>query len=362
MKQFLFLIAIFVSVFSNAQTLADPAISHVGIITITGDPVEPSLLAQNDIVQLQMRIVNNNSSNIVPAGSMKLKIGLGSKAKVDPAFIIANAPLSNYFNWTSTNSGGQVEINGELIANLPANFSQLTQFRILGYILGKSTITINFLVTNHNTNNNLSDENGSNNFASLEYLVNPPLPLTFREILLKNIKCKIDVVFNVEDEVNVSRYQIEASKDGINFSSVGTLQAKNLPKYTFSFPISTQYESPVLFVRIKSIDKDGSIMYSNVSSVSGKCASSSYELSLFPNPIVANKQYVTLLNNNRSFKGEYTITILDIAGKTSSIQKVRSNNQNQMQINVQSLSTGGYFLRMEENAGGNVITMKFQKL
>ena len=123
MKQFLFLIAIFVSVFSNAQTLADPAISHVGIITITGDPVEPSLLAQNDIVQLQMRIVNNNSSNIVPAGSMKLKIGLGSKAKVDPAFIIANAPLSNYFNWTSTNSGDQVEINGELIANLPANFS-----------------------------------------------------------------------------------------------------------------------------------------------------------------------------------------------------------------------------------------------
>jgi len=362
MKQLLLFIASFVSLSAGAQTLADPSISQVSMITVTGDPVIPSQLAQNNVVQLQLRIHNNNATNSVPAGSMKLKIGLGSKAQLDPAFIIANAPLSNYFTWSSIASEGQVEITGDLKANLPAGFGANTQFRILGNTIGNSTITINFLVTNHNTNNNLSDENGSNNFSSLAYIVNHPLPLTFREILVKNIKCNIDVEFNVTDEVDVSSYQIEASKDGISFATVGTLQAKKLPKYTFSFPISALYESPVLFIRIKSIDKDGSIMYSNIASVSGKCSPANIELAIFPNPITANQQLISVSNKIGIFNGAYSIRIFDVSGRTRSVQKLQATNQKNIQVIILGLSKGEYYLQIEENAMGNIGTLKFQKL
>lgn len=355
--------AAFFTFFASAQTLADPAITQVSIISLGGNPITPSQLAQNDVVQLQMRILNNSASNVIPAGSMKLKIGLGSKAQLDPSFIIANAPLSNYFSWTSITFEGQVEITGDLIANIPAGFAQNTQFRILGNILGNSTITINFLVTNHNTFNNLSDENGSNNFASLAYIVNPPLPLTFKEILLKNSKCNIEVVFNVQDEVDVSRYQIEASKDGANFASVGSLPAKNLPQYSYTFPITSQIESNSLFVRIKSIDKDGSIMYSNVGSVSGKCAaSSSFNPSVFPNPVNANLYSASISNQTGIFDGEYHIRILDVAGKTVNTQKIRATNQKVISINLQGVGKGEYYLLIKETSGENAATLKLKKL
>lgn len=362
MKNILLLFALLSTCITHAQTLADPAITQVSIVSLSGNPVTPTQLAQNDIVQLQMRILNNNASNIIPAGTMKLKIGLGSKAQLDPSFIVTNAPLSNYFTWTSISSEGQVEITGDLIANIPANFSQNTQFRILGNTLGNSTITINFLVTNHNTFNNLSDENGSNNFASLSYLVNPPLPLTFKEILLKKSKCDIEVVFNVEDEIDVSRYQIEASKDGIAFAAVGSLPAKNLPQYSYKFPITTQLETSSLFIRIKSIDKDGSIMYSNVGTVSGKCASSSFTLSIFPNPVTSNSQSASVLYQDGLFDGEYQVKIVDVAGKMVSLQKVQASNQKILQVYLQGIATGDYYLLIQNQSGENTATLKLKKM
>jgi hypothetical protein len=362
MKQYLILIATAISFFSKAQTIADPAISQVGIQSISGTAISATQLALNDVVVLQMRIQNNNTANAIPAGSMKLKIGLGSKAQLDPAFILANAPLAAFFTWTSFNNEGQIEITGDLKSNLPPGFADFAQFRIAGSILGSSTMTINFLVTNHNTNNNLSDENGSNNFASLPYFINPPLPLNFRDIAVRNNRCQIEVVFKVADEIDVQQYELEASTDGLRFSQVGRLEAKKLPSYSYAFKLTPSFESENLFVRIKAIDKDGSVTYSKISAVSGTCSAAAFQPVIFPNPVAQNLTYLTIYNKAAPFKGEYIITIVSGSGQVVTTKKINANNQQQMMVPVVTLARGEYFMRIQEGITNNSTVLKFHKL
>ncbi|MBL7728035.1 MAG: T9SS type A sorting domain-containing protein, partial [Dinghuibacter sp.] len=82
------------------------------------------------------------------------------------------AGLNSYFAWTSADNSGQLQITGDLVNELPASVTYVNvAFRVKASVLGKSTITANFLITNHSSGAILSDENGSNNVASLAYQV-----------------------------------------------------------------------------------------------------------------------------------------------------------------------------------------------
>ena len=154
---------------AGQAVIADPAVNVMRTASTTSLPVNPTLIPLDSVITLRVPVINYNQVNALPSGSCKIKIGLGSKIMLDPAFDLAAVNTSNYFSWTAQSSGGQVQITGDLIASLPANFLDTVIFQIKSSVLGNSTITTNFLVTNHNTNTFLSDENGANNNAFISY-------------------------------------------------------------------------------------------------------------------------------------------------------------------------------------------------
>jgi hypothetical protein len=156
----------------NASVQADPQLGAIKLLDDNGNILDANDLETGKVIKMQIPVISDNHNHAIPAGSCKIKIGLGSKLELDPAFDVNSAALNNYFSWTSANNSGQVQITGDLVNELPANVTYVNvAFKVKASVLGNSTITANFLITNHQSAAILSDENGSNNAASLAYKV-----------------------------------------------------------------------------------------------------------------------------------------------------------------------------------------------
>ncbi len=156
----------------KTAVLADPKLGVIELSDISGYTLDANNLQADQLIKLRIPVASESHGKIIPAGSCKIKIGLGSKLDLDPQFSLNSAGLGSYFTWTSVDNSGQLQITGDLTRELPADLTSVElAFRIKGAKEGKSTITANFLITNHRTSVVLSDENGANNVAALSYRV-----------------------------------------------------------------------------------------------------------------------------------------------------------------------------------------------
>jgi hypothetical protein len=364
MKKLFFSLLIASPLFSFAQSVtADPALEPMKITTLVSGIISISQLPLNGIIKLKVPILNKNIANALPAGSCKVKIGLGSKLILDPTFNLTTVNTSNFFTWSAVSSGGQVQIIGDLINELPANFNDTAYFDVRGSIVGNSTITTNFLVTNHNTTVTLSDENGANNNAATAYaIIVNALPVTFTDIFTEKKDCSLKVFFDIENEINVNRYELEVSKDFNTFEKIATVSANNLKRYTFDyFTIPETYQVPILLVRIKSVDMDGKFQYSEIKKTAGTC-NSKVGLSLYPNPVPKNTYSFYLQKDNGFFNGTYSISILDMAGKLIKTTEIKLINIARFTCNMDNVSAGQYLIKVYNTNSKTIEILKVVKL
>lgn len=157
---------------NRSAIMADAKLGQIELTDINDYPLDANNLQYDQTIKLKIPVASESHGKSLPAGSCKIKIGFGSKLVLDPQFDLSSAGMGNFFKWTSSTSGGQLQVTAELINSLPANVSSVdVALRVKGKGEGKSTITANFLITNHNTSSILSDENGANNATFLSYRI-----------------------------------------------------------------------------------------------------------------------------------------------------------------------------------------------
>ena len=174
-----FMVASLNSTAQNRQAvIADPQLDALVITDFSGSRLDPSNLQADQLIKLNVPVTFDNGGKALPAGSAKIKIGLGSKLILDPGFDVTNAGAGSYFKWTASENSGQLQVTGELISELPANVTTVTlSFRLKVKEEGNSAITANFLITNHNTLAVLSDKNGANNASAISYTIGKRVPV-----------------------------------------------------------------------------------------------------------------------------------------------------------------------------------------
>lgn len=85
----------------------------------------------------------------------------------------------------------------------------------------------------------------------------------------------------VENEINVSRYEIERSLDGRDFLTIGSVEATGLPnRQTYTF-YDHQPNNGINYYRLKNVDADGSFQYSNIAVL---YFDQSEYVAIYPNP------------------------------------------------------------------------------
>ncbi len=148
------------------------------------------------------------------------------------------------------------------------------------------------------------------------------------------------------NEVNVSHFNIQRSKDGIAFFTVGKAFAKNRSMNEYSF--TDQYpHAGVNYYRIESVDKDGKTMYTSIEQI--KIDGAVKNIRIYPNPA---KDVVTIIEAGDTRK----VIITDIAGRM--MMNVKLNGSNIVHINITSLNKGIYLVKII----GSDNELKVQKL
>lgn len=136
------------------------------------------------------------------------------------------------------------------------------------------------------------------------------LPVNFININARKKDNNVNVEWKVGDEKSVAKYTVERSADGNDFSAIGNVISKNTGNISYIY----SDENPLPntnFYRVKAIEKDGSVKYSNVVKLNfeGKGIPS---VIVSPNPVI-NK--TLSLNISDLQQGNYTVSVYGIDGK-----------------------------------------------
>jgi hypothetical protein len=156
------------------------------------------------------------------------------------------------------------------------------------------------------------------------------LPVTLRGINASIKAAGIEINWNVENEISIASYEIERSKNGYDFTGIGTVDAANSNNYSFT---DATVLSGVFYYRIKIISADGSFKYSYIITVK---QSNNAEINIYPNP-VANTIFINGLKKN------VTISLINTAGQIVLKQTATSNI---VSIDVSRFKPGVYTIQI----------------
>jgi hypothetical protein len=171
-----------------------------------------------------------------------------------------------------------------------------------------------------------------------DYVTLSILPVRLTSFTATASNCNILLNWATAAEDNLKQYEVQQSTDGVNYTTVSTLQGTGSnSKYNFTNSINEgQY-----FYRLKIVDKDGKLTYSNVATVNAVCTDKS--IVVYPNPAK------DVLNINISgYKGKIQASLYDGKGQLISIsQFVNGKNS----ISVSALAAGLYTLSIRDEVG-----------
>ena len=369
MKNLLLIFILAVSQVSYSQITSVSADLGVGVPNLTNlsdNPINPNTVGLNSTVKLKFSITNFEQSISIPDHTFQVVVGLGAKFIIDPAFNLSTAPLSNYFSWTQAVFNGEVQITGTLIANLPADFSvnNTAIFNLKAVVNGgPSTIADQLAFPNDNPSYNLTDPNPVNNNATLNYTVISPLPVTYTNFVPTQVGCDIRAAWSLGSELNVKKYVVETSKDGVGFIKMAEVLANGAVNYAATFALNDQIKAVSIFVRINAIGIDGTSHYSDVKTVSGNCNQKQlWNLYVYPNP-VSDRNNINLVAKEGNFNGKYIVTLTDNAGKTYQTSSVTLDNVKSLSYPLgTTIAKGKYIIRITSIDGAQTASLGFEKL
>jgi hypothetical protein len=192
-----------------------------------------------------------------------------------------------------------------------------------------SITTYNFVVTNNG---------GANSINRFKIVFRPmvTLPVSFVDVKAAVQSKQVNVTWNVGQEVNIQRYSILRSGNGLDFSEIGNVDAMQLSNYQFAdqYPVKGN-----LYYKIKSIGIDGSVQYSKIASV--KFGSNANSITISPNPVGKDGIfYIFGLTNNGL---DIQINLFDASGRKVYHNKVFYINENQIRVVLpKSINAGVY--------------------
>ena len=183
-------------------------------------------------------------------------------------------------------------------------------------------------------------------YFSIQNLItipNYPLAIGLNLNQINTSNCTAFLTWNVSSTNEGSVFYIQKSIDGINYSSISSVNAEsNKTKYTYTDANLIHGKN---YYRILVKDLDGKNYYSNIQIINSECNFST-TLKVYPNPTSEIINVDLQLNN--AYK---TVSLKTIDGQILETIKVNANNIQQIKFNVKNLSNGTYIIVADKRNG-----------
>jgi hypothetical protein len=135
------------------------------------------------------------------------------------------------------------------------------------------------------------------------------LPVTLSSLKATLKEADILVEWKVENEINISKYEIEKSADGMIFSKAAILTSMNDGNKSYSW-LDKNVAVGYHYYRVKIVDVQGQISFTEIVKV--MVGEGVDEIAVYPNPIVNEVINIQLTNQP---KGQYQIRLVNPLGQ-----------------------------------------------
>jgi hypothetical protein len=163
-----------------------------------------------------------------------------------------------------------------------------------------------------------------------------PLPITLVDFKAEKIGEAIDLSWTTASEKNSAFFEVERSKDGLQFESIGRTKAAGNSNTLLNYELIDSFPLPSInYYRLKETDFDGKRSYSKIVSVSFE--NPAEEIYVYPNP--------SFNSINVFVKGEQkTCSSVEIINSLG--QRVYRSENCYEQMDLDHLGTGVYYLKI----------------
>lgn len=155
------------------------------------------------------------------------------------------------------------------------------------------------------------------------------------------------IKFITDNEDGVCCYEVEKSLDGVQFTTLGKLTAKNTSSRNNYSYIDNNATAQKQYYRLKTIFTSGTVEYSNLQWLQ---SNASIEVIVFPNP--ASDVLQLRLNNNYT---SMNVQVINAAGQTIKQLNNLSTAGQTVTIPVSNLAAGTYFLYLQSGSEKQVL-------
>jgi hypothetical protein len=163
---------------------------------------------------------------------------------------------------------------------------------------------------------------------------------------------KIDLQWNVNNEVAMREYVLERSLDRINFSSLYHAAATNTGTTRSYTSADADYFKGDNFYRVKAVGLAGDIQYSSILKING--GGQTQEILVYPNPVSDKKVNILITAAN---SGKYQLNLYNSAGSRivlPSMQVTAGQNSQTIELPT-TLATGIYRLKITSPENVSVV-------
>jgi len=122
------------------------------------------------------------------------------------------------------------------------------------------------------------------------------------------------LTWGTASEINVSHFEIQRSYDGTTFSTIDRVDALGGEGIATDYTYTDDQLTLTNYYRLKIVDVDGQIEYSDVFTIQADCASGVSISEVFPNPTV--NQFINVRFNSNMDHEDATVVVRDMLGRT----------------------------------------------
>ncbi|MBL0146590.1 MAG: T9SS type A sorting domain-containing protein [Chitinophagaceae bacterium] len=317
--------------FSMAQ--GDPAVSSTGFAS--------GSIAVNQTTVLNIDVTNSDFVNFltIPSGGYQVSISLPASLvyRAEPlnasALVHVSGPLFDNITYDGVNV-----FTADLAAPQGVGVISKLQLTVKGLII-TATPVVSVVEVAPLTAGVAATDLAPNNSLQPSLLITTPLALKLLDFNATIKDCNSELTWRSANEENFDRFEIEYSTDGGTYQNVGTVKGQNTGasgNYKFNYPQQTIKG----FYRLKMVDKNGNINYSNVVKLTNICKE--VKAFVYPNPVAAMQDANVVLQN---FGNKVEGILYDAAGKQLRVVKL-ANGSNK--LNLQQYTGGNYLLNIKD--------------
>ncbi|WP_462249263.1 T9SS type A sorting domain-containing protein [Ekhidna sp.] len=167
------------------------------------------------------------------------------------------------------------------------------------------------------------------------------------ELLFFNGKLEQNFVvlsWHTASELNNDYFEILRSKNGVNFTPIGTVKGAGTTSELSQYTFNDQTASGTNYYQLRQVDYDGASESFNIIRVESALSD---QLVVYPNPVPLSQNFTLKLDTQLA--PETSVQVVTMDGKVVLSEKV-SNGSNSATIDSSQLKKGNYLVILESNA------------